>query len=194
MLAVTFRLARYNIVGDDPRCRRIFFGVPTTLMGGTLVGMFLAGLKYGDTPFAASFHEPHLIPGLELGRELWLVWPALVFAGAVLMASSVKIPKLGLSKSRALTVFIFANVILGYVLAFARHFPEYLTFASSTWIVVSIVWGFFAPAAVRSLRPPSIFPREDRPASQMPQRPEEDAVLDDDEDEPVDTTAPRATH
>jgi phosphatidylserine synthase len=198
VLAVGFRLARYNIVGDDPRCRRIFFGVPTTLMGGTLVGLFLTGLKYGDSAFAHRFDEPRLIPGLELGRDLWLVWPALVFAGAVLMVSALKIPKLGLSKSRALTVFIFANVIVGYGLAFARHFPEYLTFAPLTWIFASIGWGFFAPAAVKSVRPPSIFPREDRPPSQMPQRPEEDALPDEDpedHDAPVDTTrAPRTTH
>jgi len=141
VLSVTFRLARYNIVGDDPRCRRIFFGVPTTLMGGTLTGLFLTGLKYGDAALAHGFDEPHLIPGLELGHELWLIWPALAFAGAVLMVSTVKIPKLGLSKSRALTVFIFANVILGYGLAFARRFPEYLTFAPLVWIVASIVWG-----------------------------------------------------
>jgi CDP-diacylglycerol---serine O-phosphatidyltransferase len=194
VLAVAFRLSRYNIVGDDPKCRRIFFGVPTTLMGGTLVALFLTGLKYGDGVYAGSFDEPHLMPGVSIGRELWLVWPALVFGGAVLMASAVKIPKLGLSKSKALTVFIFANVFLGYGLGFTRHFPEYLTLASSSWIVVSIVWGFFSPA-VRTLRPPSIFPREDRPPSQMPQRPEEDAVPDEEEDEAAaDTQLPRTTH
>ena len=193
VLAVTFRLARYNIVGDDPRCRRIFFGVPTTLMGGTLTVLFLTGLKYGDTAFAAGFDEPHLLPGLTIGRDFWMVWPVLMLGGSLLMASGVKIPKLGLSRSRALTVFIFANVFIGYGLGFTRHFPEYLTLASSSWILVSIVWGFFSPAA-RSLRAPSIFPQKELPASQMPQRPEEDQLPEDDEDEEAHDASPRTTH
>jgi hypothetical protein len=105
----------------------------------------------------------------------------------------VKIPKLGLSRSRALTVFIFANVFIGYGLGFTRHFPEYLTLASSSWILVSIVWGFFSPAA-RSLRAPSIFPQKELPASQMPQRPEEDQLPEDDEDDEAHDASPRTTH
>src|SRR5262249_48403080 len=61
VLAVTFRLARYNIVGDDPRCKRIFFGVPTTLMGGLLSALFLTLLKYGADPSGATiaiYDEP----------------------------------------------------------------------------------------------------------------------------------------
>lgn len=184
VLAVTFRLARYNIVGDDPNCRRIFFGVPTTLMGGTLTVFFLTCLKYGPAPYRefaqGSFDEPALLGGLELGAGIWSAWPWLIFMGAALMASTVKIPKLGLSRSKALTVFIFANVFAGYGLGFARMLPEYLTFTSSLWIVTSIVWGMFSPVA-RVLRPPPIFPKTDLPASQLPERPEDDAVPEDDE-------------
>lgn len=195
VLAVTFRLARYNVVGDDPNCRRIFFGVPTTLAGGCLMAFFVAALKYGGPEvqaFAqASFDEPRLLGSDVLwGIGVWKAFPVLIFLGAVLMASAVRIPKLGLSKSKALTVFIFANVFCGYVAGFSRKLPEYLTFASLLWIVASVIWGQFS-AVAKSLRPPAVFPRTDRPPSQLPQRPEEDALPDDDEaHEPTETPPP----
>lgn len=185
VLAVTFRLARYNIVGDDPRCRRIFFGVPTTLMGGLLAALFLTALKYGADPSGVPivvYDEPRLLGELRLGPGLWSYWPFAMVLGAFLMASGVKIPKLGLSKSKVLTVVIFANVFGGYAAGAARHFPEYLTLGATLWVVASIVWGQFN-TAVRELRPPPIFPTSDRPPSQTPQRPEEDALPEDDEAE-----------
>ena len=183
VLAVTFRLARYNIVGDDPRCKRIFFGVPTTLMGGMLSGLFLTFLKYGAEPSGVPIvvvDEPRLLWFLHLGSGVWRYWPILVGVGALLMASAVKIPKLGIAKSKIFTVFIFANVFVGYAMGATRHFPEYLCFAATLWIVVSIVWGQFNHDA-RLLHPPPIFPKQDRPAHQQPQRPEEDLVPDEDE-------------
>src|SRR6185436_19656826 len=102
VLAVTFRLARYNIVGDDPRCKRIFFGVPTTLMGGLLCALFLTFLKYGADPTGIPIvvaEEPRLLGDLQIGTGVWALWPALVTLGALLMASTVKIPKLGLTRS-----------------------------------------------------------------------------------------------
>jgi phosphatidylserine synthase len=181
VLAVTFRLARYNIVGDDPRCKRIFFGVPTTLMGGLLCALFLACLKYGADPSGAVLvagDEPRL--GFTIGPAVWALWPALVTLGALLMASTVKIPKLGLSKSKALSVFIVVNVFAGYALGASRHFPEYMTFAATLWTVPSIVWGWFN-AEARRLHPPPIFPRHEPPPHKLPQRPEEDLVPDEDE-------------
>jgi CDP-diacylglycerol--serine O-phosphatidyltransferase len=185
VLAVTFRLARYNIVGDDPRCKRIFFGVPTTLMGGTLVTLYLTLLKYGADPSGLPVvvtDDPRLLGGLHVSSGVWRWWPALEILGALLMASAVKIPKLGLSKSKVLTVIIFANVLGGYAAAATRHVPEYLTFGATLWIVGSIVWGFVHHDA-RTLRPPPIFPKSDRPPSQQPQRPEEDLVPEEEGEE-----------
>lgn len=189
VLAVTFRLARYNIVGDDPRCKRIFFGVPTTLMGGMLGALFLTVLKYGADPSGlpiVATDEPRLLSTLHVGAAIWRYWPILVAVGAFLMASGVKIPKLGVAKSKIITVFIFANVFFGYAAGASRHFPEYLCFGATLWILVSIVWGQFNHDA-RLLHPPPIFPREDHPPHKMPQRPEEDLVPDED-----DATAPFA--
>lgn len=184
VLAVTFRLARYNIVGDDPSCRRVFFGVPTTLSGGTLVAFFLTCLKYGSPELqefargAGAFDEPKLLGDLNVGAVLQ-VWPVLILVGAYLMASSIVIPKLGRSRSKALTVFIFVNVFAGYALGFLRRFPEYLTFTSTVWIVTSLGWGQVSHFA-RSLKAPPIFPAVDPPPGKEPQRPEDDVDVVDD--------------
>lgn len=181
VLAVTFRLARYNIVGDDPRCRRIFFGVPTTLMGGLLCALFLTLLKYGADPSGQAifvYDEPRLLGGLRFGADAWHIWPALATVGAFLMASTFKIPKLAVTRSRALTVFIFANVAAGFAAGVTRHFPEFMAFDASVYLLVSVVWGQLSRSQ-RELRPPPIFPPVDRPASQMPQRPEEDVEPED---------------
>jgi CDP-diacylglycerol---serine O-phosphatidyltransferase len=184
VLAVTFRLARYNIVGDDPRCKRIFFGVPTTLMGGLLCAIFLVFLKYGADPSGTpilEYDEPNLLGNLRLGSDVWRIWPSLTTVGALLMASALKIPKLGISKSKALTVFIFLNVVAGYATGATRHFPEFLGFDAAMWILISVVWGQLN-REVKQLRPPPLFPRVDRPMSQLPLRPEEDAVPDEEEE------------
>jgi len=182
MLAVTFRLARYNIVGDDPRSKHIFFGVPTTMAGGWLVSIFLTTLKYGDLHYRdiaqATFHEPRLFGGLELGRAVWLAFPGLIVLGAILMASTVRFPKLGKSKSKAITAFIFANVFAGYIIGFMRVMPEYLAAISTIYIVVALPWGVVSKD-VRGLRAPPIFPKTDHPPGQEPQRPEDDALAED---------------
>jgi CDP-diacylglycerol---serine O-phosphatidyltransferase len=191
VLAVTFRLARYNIVGDDPRCKRIFFGVPTTLMGGLLCALFLTALKYGADPTGVSItvnDEPMLLGGLQIPGVIWDLWPVLVTVGALLMASTIKIPKLGLSRSRVATVFIGVNVLLGYGAGASRHFPEYMTFAATMWILGSLVWGRFN-RETRRLHPPPICPRNELPASKMPVRPEEDMLPEDDDGSAVDSSS-----
>jgi CDP-diacylglycerol---serine O-phosphatidyltransferase len=179
VLAVVFRLARYNIVGDDPKCRKIFFGIPTTLMGGTLVTLFLTFLKYGGEPALAD--DPRMLgSSFAVGEGVWKIWPALVVFGAAMMASTLRVPKLGLSKSRALTVFIFANVLCGYGFGATRHFPEYLCVIASIWIVTGVVWGLVA-REMRGLKAPPIFPKVDPPPGREPQRPEEDQLPDEEE-------------
>jgi len=193
VLAVTFRLARYNIVGDDPRCKRIFFGVPTTLMGGLLCALFLTFLKYGADPTGIPIvvaEEPRLLGDLQIGTGVWALWPALVTLGALLMASTVKIPKLGLTRSKAVSAFILVNVFVGYALGASRHFPEWMAFAATLWTVPSIIWGWFNPVA-RRLHPPPIFPRTEPPPHKVPVRPEEDLMPDDDAHDPAVLTSTR---
>ena len=109
---------------------------------------------------------------------------AIILAGALLMVSSFKIPKLGVSRWKMLTVFIFANVLIGYALGFARRLPEILSVQSGLWLFVSLGWGV-ASASVRGMRAPTIFPTRDLAPHERPQRPEDD-LLPDEEDDPAD--------
>jgi hypothetical protein len=55
-----------------------------------------------------------------------------------------------------------------------------LCFDATMWVLASLIWGT-VNRGVKGLRPPPIFPRTDPHPSQAPQRPEEDAVPDEDE-------------
>jgi CDP-diacylglycerol--serine O-phosphatidyltransferase len=185
VLAASFRLARYNITPDQtPAGRpRIFFGVPTTLAGGTLVIWFLALLKYAPAGAPVRPAEPfggqRLLGDLATPDGVWVYFPVAMLVGAFLMASSLRMPKLGLARSKLATAFVFANVGVGYVCAFARVFPEYLVLAPTAWLVVFLVWGQVSPTA-RGMRPPPFLPPSDPAPGAEPQRPEDD-MLDDHE-------------
>ncbi|MBP8811832.1 MAG: CDP-alcohol phosphatidyltransferase family protein [Kofleriaceae bacterium] len=158
VLAAVFRLARFNVAAEDGVPTRIYFGVPTTLAGGLLVIWFLALLKYaqpGDT-----FGGPKLLgEQVVTPRAVWLAIPALMMVGAYLMASSLRMLKVGTAESKAITVFLIVNILSGYLLGFAQLMPEYLVWMPSAWIVVFLVWGALAEEA-RDLRPPPLFPAE----------------------------------
>jgi hypothetical protein len=89
------------------------------------------------------------------------------------MASTVKIPKLGLTRSKAVSAFILVNVFVGYALRCQPPLPGMDAFAATLWTVPSIIWGWFNPVA-RRLHPPPIFPRTEPPPHKVPVRPEED--------------------
>lgn len=187
VFGATFRLARYNISTEDSRAPKIFFGVPTTLAAGVLVIWFLALVKYaapGDPMALGRFGGPRLLPGFETPAGLWRYLPLLLFVGGLLMASNLRMPKLGLARSRFATGFIVVNVFLGYVFCSARVFPEYLVWPPTMWVVTFLVWGQLSREA-RSMRPPPIFPPVDPPPGQEPIRPEDD-LLPEGSDEPLD--------
>lgn len=158
VLAAVFRLARFNVMAEDDVPTRIYFGVPTTLAGGLLVIWFLALLKYshpGDT-----FGGPKLLGGsVVTPRGVWIALPGLMFVGAYLMASSLRMLKIGTAESKAITVFLLVNVVSGYVLGFAQLLPEYLVWMPSAWIVVFLIWGALAEEA-RDLKPRPLFPAD----------------------------------
>ena len=175
--AVVFRLARYNVVGDDPSCNKVFFGVPTTLMGGLAACLFLTLLRYAPAEAVVtgmgSFHGPRIFAAAEFPLILWTLWPVFMLAGAYLMICNARIPKLGKTRWKALTYFILAMVFLGYALIFTLLLPELLAFLSGLWVASSLVWSTVAKEARQAPRPPPIFPREDAPPGQMPHRPED---------------------
>jgi CDP-diacylglycerol---serine O-phosphatidyltransferase len=182
IFGATFRLARYNITTDVPGHPKIFFGVPTTLAAGTLIVWYLALAKYaapGD-PMAppTSFGGLRLLGDLTTPPEIWRWVPVILFVGGLVMASNLRMPKLGLMRSRAATIFVFANVFAGYAFGFIRVFPEYLVLPPTLWLVVFLVWGQLSREA-RRLRPPPIFPAVDPPPGAEPIRPEDDLLPDD---------------
>lgn len=156
VLAAVFRLARFNVATDEDKYTRIYFGVPTTLAGGLLVIWFLAFLKYAAP--GETFGGPKLLgESVVTPRGVWLALPAAMFVGAYLMASSLRMLKIGTAESRAITIFLIVNVVSGYILGFAQLLPEYLVWMPSAWIVVFLIWGHFAEEA-RDLHPPPLFP------------------------------------
>ena len=187
VFSATFRLARYNITPDDnPGPLKIFFGVPTTLAGGFLVIWYLALLKYAQPGETFGGHK--LFGDVVTPSGVWQFVPLFLVVGAYLMASSLRMPKLGVMRSKAANVFVFVNVGLGALCGILRIYPEYMVFPPTLWLVLFLVWGQLSPSA-RALRPPPIFPPRDPPPGQEPVRPEDD-LLPEGIDTPLDPVAP----
>lgn len=181
ILGATFRLARYNITTGSPGHPKIFFGVPTTLAAGTLVVWYLALVKYAGPadPLApvAPFGGRRLFGDITTPAEVWRWVPLAMFAGGFLMASSLRMPKLGLMRSKWATIFVFANVFLGYACGYGRLYPDYLVWPPTIWLLLFLVWGQLSREA-RRMRPPPLFPQVDPPPGEEPIRPEDDLVPD----------------
>jgi CDP-diacylglycerol--serine O-phosphatidyltransferase len=162
VLGATFRLARFNLTADQetpPGQRKIFFGVPTTLAAGLVVIWLLAAFKYAPatSPLGtAGSSGVRLVPGLETPDALWRWIPVAMLLGGMAMASNLRMPKLGKSRSRAFTAFVIANLVLGIPLCFARLYPEALALQPTLWLVVFLAWGLVS-AEARAIRPPAIF-------------------------------------
>lgn len=162
VLGATFRLARFNLTADtdaQPGQKKIFFGIPTTLAAGWVVIWLLALLKYvpPSSPFGtAGTSGGMLVPGFETPSGVWWWLPLVMAGGGLAMASNLRMPKLGKSKSRAFTVFVLINLAIGVPLSFARLYPELLALMPTMWLVVFLVWGALSKEA-RAIKPPPIF-------------------------------------
>ncbi|GAB4524842.1 MAG: hypothetical protein Tsb0020_42910 [Haliangiales bacterium] len=168
-LTATFRLARYNITPDEATPRiggmRIFFGVPTTLAGGTLVTWFLALYKYsapGESfpALAEPFGGMKLFGDLVTPVEIWKYIPVAMAIGSYLMISSLRMPKLGVMPSRTASMVSFSLVGIGAVCGYARVFPEYMVWPPTLWMVGFLIWGQVSQAA-KGMKPPPVFPIAD---------------------------------
>jgi CDP-diacylglycerol--serine O-phosphatidyltransferase len=178
MLCAVFRLARYNVLTDDQIPTKIFFGFPTTLAGGVLAIWFVLLLKY----------DPHTVPdfgGAKLFGDtvhtpaaLWTYFPIAVAVLGYLMASRLPMPKVGMTKSKVVSVILLVLIVFGYACGFAMLYPEVLFWMPTTWSIMFLIWGQ-ASAHARAMYPPPLFPRKqpDRPLHR-PQEDIEDIVLD----------------
>lgn len=190
VLSATFRLARYNIRGEPGApTPKIFFGVPTTLAAGLLAVWFLAFAKYAElgAPLdpVEAFGGPKLLgASIATPEAVWRYFPLALFVGGLLMASNLRMPKLGLMRSKLFTIFVMANVVVGTVCVFGRVFPEFCVLPPTIWIVMFTIWGRLSREA-RNMVPPRIFPPVDPAPGSEPVRPDDDflpegeeAVLD----------------
>lgn len=121
VVASSLRLAKFNVLSDSDG-PAIFYGMPTTLGGGTIGLLILVGLE-------------HDLEGLL--RTLPLV--CLVFG--LMMVSNLPLPKIGKRESKAANIFLGVNLALSYVCGFARIYPEYLLAVTLTFAVSGFVWG-----------------------------------------------------
>lgn len=157
VFACTFRLARFNVIADDPRYRGLFFGIPTTLAAGMLATWFLTLMKYSG-PGAAlggrdQFAEPRLLGDLVLPAGAWVYLPIAMLVGAVLMVSNLRIRKP--SGGRSLVGALILLVMLsGLVFGVLRMFPEYLLVPPTLF---TLIWLLRQPS--RSLRSIAAPPR-----------------------------------
>jgi CDP-diacylglycerol--serine O-phosphatidyltransferase len=190
VLGATYRLARFNITTTGTATKKIFFGVPTTLAAGLVAIWFLALAKYAGSADPLLIANdggggPKLFPGLTTPGEVWRYLPLVLFVGGLLMASNLRMPKLGLARRRVATAVILTNVFIGYVLGFARLFPEYLVWPPTIWIVTFLLWGQLSREA-RGMTPPRVFPPVNPPEEEI--RPE-DLLDGGDRSEPLETNS-----
>ena len=177
MLCAVFRLARYNVLSDDQIPTKIFFGFPTTLGGGMLVIWILLLMKYDPSvePFGGS-----RLFGDALVTPVW-AWKYLPIAVAVmgyLMASRLPMPKVGMTKNKALSAFLMTLVLIGYICGFSMRYPEITFWMPTVWSVMFLFWGQASPKW-RAMYPPPLFPKKDPQQPIMrPQADIEDIVLD----------------
>jgi len=126
VVALAVRLARFNIAAGH---KGLFFGIPGTLMGAIVAASYLSWDKYALSP------------------KILVYGPVLLLVGALLMVSSIRIPKLAVRKSMALNVFQFGNVIAAYILAPLMLLPEYLLALALLYSVGGIGWCLIHPEA-----------------------------------------------
>jgi len=160
VFACTFRLARFNVIVDEPRFKGLFFGFPTTIAAGTLAAWLLTLLKYAgpDNPLSGRdlFPEGRAFGDLALSAEAWSFLPWGMLFGAFLMVANLRVRKLGLGGKKP-TAIVFSVLALGGVACgFGRVFPELMMLLPTGFILISVA---SQPSAkLRQIRPPPYLP------------------------------------
>jgi CDP-diacylglycerol--serine O-phosphatidyltransferase len=121
VLAGAMRLARFNLISDQPSTGW-FAGVPITAAGGGLVSSLVLVL----------IHYPDVAASLPL--QLYL--PVLMFVLALLMISRLRFPKTGLRKSKLFNAFQLLCIAGVYYCGITRSWPEFL-FAMAIFLLIT---------------------------------------------------------
>ena len=81
----------------------------------------------------------HLLDGARLDATLPFL-PLLLLLGAAGMLSPLRVPKLGRTRSRALTVVLAVTVAFGYGAGLFHRLPEYMLAGGLVYLVACIVF------------------------------------------------------
>jgi CDP-diacylglycerol--serine O-phosphatidyltransferase len=157
ILCVAFRLARFNVSAPTGGTK-LYFGVPTTQTGGTILSLFVTFLKYGDSSWTGlsehGFGGPRVLGALVIPANAWHLWPVLMIVAGLGMVSALRVPKLGLTPNKVLNVIIIANILGVYGFGVIQWLPEYLAWVGLMYVLISAVYGYVVESAREAERPP----------------------------------------
>ena len=147
VLAAAFRLARFNVYAEEEGTK-VYFGLPSpagasTLVGGLLILMKYSGISGYYTGWSADIP---LLGSLHLGPALRAWYPLFVALLAVLMVSGLKVPKMNPGRSPS-GIYLGVNMLLIYIFAILRLFPEYLFFLALQVLTISVLYHLFWKSA-----------------------------------------------
>lgn len=125
VLLACIRLAKFNVLdgtlpSDGPK---VFYGLPTTFAGGTLVVLYIIGVNH-------DFE----------GLVRWL--PVVGVAFGALMVSNLPLPKLVARKFMPLNIFQLVVALIGYACGIGRFWPEFILGAVIVYASFGFGWGF----------------------------------------------------
>ena len=126
VLAGAMRLARFNLVSDQPSTGW-FAGVPITAAGGAMVSSVVLVLVY--------------YPDIAASLPLHLYMPVLMFVLALLMISRLRFPKAKPRKSKLFNAFQLVTIAGIYYCGITRSYPEYLFGMAVFLMIAGIIAG-----------------------------------------------------
>jgi len=125
-LAGAMRLARFNLVSDQPSTGW-FAGVPITAAGGGMVSSIVLVL----------IHHPELAASMPLN----LYMPVIMFVFAMLMISRIRFPKAKMRASKVMNAFQIVVIAGVYYCGITRSYPEYLLGIGTFLLISGIIAG-----------------------------------------------------
>ena len=125
-LAGAMRLARFNLLNDQPSTGW-FSGIPITAAGGGLISsVVLVLIHYPDVAMSLPLH---------------LYMPVLMFVLALLMISRLRFPKAVMRDSILMNIFQGVVIIGIYYCGITRSYPEYLLGAGIFLLISGVIAG-----------------------------------------------------
>ena len=120
VVAIAVRLARFN-VATPALGKYIFYGIPTTAVGGILSLCYLTWQKY------------------DLPEEWMAPMPVILLLSSFAMVSNIPLPKLKMTKNLPFNIFLISSVIYCYGLGVAQKNPEIMLVFSSGLVLFGII-------------------------------------------------------